>query len=236
MKSERRHELHYNELGQYLTNLLAWVKKYANYLAWGALLVAVVVLVVVYMNRSAETKFSERQNDFEHAVAAADPDVRLNGLLKIAQGEGDKFLTAQATQLVAIEYSNRIISGQGKASKDELKKFSDQATQNYQRLIDSFKEYPAMVAQGHFGLGKLAENRGDFETAGAEFLAAKKSSPQDYPILLSADESIKELATLRQPVKFATTAPATQPASAATKPAEKVPATGATAPAEKPAK
>ena len=240
MKSERRHELHYNELGQQLSSLLAWVKKYSNYLAWGALLAAVVVLVVVYMNRAGEKKMLERQNDFDHAVTSPDPDVRLNGLVKIADGEGDKFLTAQATQLVAEEYSSRIISGQGRASKDELKKFNDQATLYYQRLIDNFKEYPAMVAQGHFGLGKLAENRGDFDAAGAEFLAAKKSSPPDYPILLSADEAIKEVATLRQPVKFATTAPATQPASApaATGPAGKNSATGAASPSPitKPAK
>ena len=101
-----------------------------------------------------------------------------------------------------------------------------------------------MAAQAHFGLAKLAENRGDFDTAGKEFLAAKNASPSNYPILGAADQGINEIATLRQKVNFATTAPATQPASApaathpATVPAEKLPTTGAaaTAPATERAK
>jgi hypothetical protein len=229
MKSQRRHELQYNELGQSLTNLIAWVKKYSNFLAWGLLLAAVVVLVVVFLNRSGEKKLAERQNDFDHAVTASDPDVRLNGLMKIADEQGDKFLTARATQLVADEYSSKIIAGQGKASPEELKQFAAKAKDYYRKLIKDFTEYPSMVAQAHFGLAKLAENESDFDAAAAEFLAAKKSSPPDYPVLASAEEGLKEIATLRQEVKFATTAPATQPSSApaATRPAA--------APAEKPA-
>jgi len=236
MKSQRRHELQYNELGQSLTNLIAWVKKYSNFLAWGALLAAVVVLVVVFLNRSNEKKLAERQNDFDHAVTASDPDVRLNGLIKIADEQGDKFLTARATQLVADEYSSKIISGQGKATPEELKQFSAKAKDYYHGVINNFQEYPSMVAQAHFGLAKLAENAGDFDTASVEFRAAKDVSPAGYPILAAADEGLKGLATLRQEVKFATTAPATQPSTApaptrpASAPAEKHPAAGATKP------
>ncbi len=237
MKSQRRHELHYNELGQTLANLLEWAKKYGNYLAWGALLASVVVLVAVFVNRSRDKALQERQNDFDRAVANQDPDVRLNGLAKIADEDGDKFITARATELVADEYASRIISGQGKASTEKLQEFSDRAKQYYQRLIDNFNEYPALAAEGHFGLAKLAENRGDFDTASVEYLAAKKASPPDYPIWFRADEGLRELDKLRQKVSFATTAPATQPASApaatrpATSPAEKPPARGATQPA-----
>lgn len=233
MKSERRHELQYNELGQQLTGLMAWVKKNSTFIAWGALLAAVVVLVVVFLHRSNEKKFVERQNDFDHAITAVDPDVRLNGLIKIADEEGDKFITARATQLVADEYSSKIISGQGKATPEELKQFNAKAKDYYQRLVEKFKEFPSMVAQAHFGLAKLAENAGDFDTARAEFKAVKESSPAGYPILASAEQGLKEVDTLRQEVKFATTAPATQPSSApaatgpAAAPAPKTPATGA---------
>ena len=244
MKSQRRHELHYNELGQSLANLLEWAKKYSNYLAWGALLAAVVVLVAVLVNRSRNKTLMERQNDYDRAITASDPEVRLTSLAKIADEPGDEFITIQATERVADEYANRIISGQGKASPDKLKEFAYQAKQYYQRLIDKAKEYPAMAAEGHFGLAKLAENDGNFEGADAEYREARKVSPPNYPILAFADEAIKKLALLRQNVNFATTAPATQPASApaatrpATAPAGKTPATGATAPspATKPAK
>ncbi len=45
MKSQRRHELQYNILDQKLTDLLAWLKKYSTYIAWGVTLVVVAVAI-----------------------------------------------------------------------------------------------------------------------------------------------------------------------------------------------
>jgi hypothetical protein len=239
MKSERRHELQYNELSHQITSLVAWAKRNGNYLAWGALLIAAVAAIGSVMWNSHRGKLVARENEYNMAMKNADPEVRLSSLTKISQEEGDKLITVEATLAVADEWANRVVSGQGKASAEQIAEYNKSAAACYQLVIDNFqKDFPAMATKAHIGLAKLAENRRDFVQAAAQYQQAKATCPQGNPLMIDIKAGTDNIETIRLAgaVQFATTAPAkpvtTAPASG---PASK-PALPATTPATKPAK
>jgi hypothetical protein len=234
MKSERRHELQHNVLDQKLSDVLDVLKKYGNYLAWGVLLVAVVVLLVVWVRQSRAKEQAALQIKFDTAMTELqkEPDARLNQLTELTNQDRDKFIAVQASLAVADEYADRIAAGTGRIADKDLKDYAVKAGEYYSRVVNAYADFPAQVAKAHIGLAKLAENAGDFDQAGKEYSLATKACPAQNPIVLLANEGLQRLATLKQPVKMATTAPATQPASA---PASRAAATtppGATAPAK----
>jgi hypothetical protein len=244
MKSERRHELQYNELSQRLRALLAWAKKNANYLSWAMLLVAVAVAISFFLVNSHRNKLAARVSEFDRAKVEVDPEVRMNNLTKVANEEGgDRMITAEATLAVANEWANRVNLGQGKASKEQIEEYNKNAATYYQRVVDNFsKEFPAIATGAHIGLAKVAENRRDFDQAAAQYLKAKAICPKGSGLTYDIEAGAKNIATIRLPVEFATTAPAkpvtTAPASKpASKPATTRSATQPeSAPATKPVK
>ena len=139
MKSQRRHELQYNILDQKLTDLLAWLKKYSTYIAWGVTLVVVAVAITFIVRNSSEKKRLAGQGDYDQALRISDDDARLAALRKIADEEGDPFITAQATEKVAEEYARRINASEGRSSNEDLLKLNDLAKEYYQRVASNFE-------------------------------------------------------------------------------------------------
>lgn len=211
MKTERRHELGHNELAQKLKDLVAGIKKYGNYITLGIFLIALVVLIIVYATNRAANNRAKVQNDFELAMLAVDPQEKMVQLKGVAAQDTDKRVAAMANIALGNEYLSRYIASAGKGSDADRKEYLTQANESYQKVIANYVNFPDQAAQAHFGLARLAEDRGDLDAAAAEYAKAMSTAQTDNPIIKIAEIAKNNVAQIKSPVKMATTAPATQP-------------------------
>jgi hypothetical protein len=172
---------------------------------------------------------------------ALTPQARKDLLKSLAEQDDEERIAAMsAVKLGDIYIAEMTVAG---PTVDPLKwkQLGDEAGRWYRVATDSFGDEKLAAAKAHFGLGKLAENRGDFETARVEYQAVLRIaelSGQD--VLKRAERSMSRLELLGTPVMMATTAPAlkseTQPTTALASQPTTSPATGpATAPTTHPA-
>lgn len=218
MKTQRRHDLQQNELSLSLTRGMKFAKKYSNYIAWGVLLVAVIVFVAVFASRQQASKIQAVQSEFESVVGDVQmsPDDRLGRLVELASQTRDPFVAVQASLAVGNEYAGRIATGAGTLTETQIQEFSQKASDYYRQVIANHSDRRPQVAQAHLGLAKLAENKGDFDSAANSYRESIKASPSNHPVGKFAEAGLAGLPTVQAAVPMATTMPATQPADEAT--------------------
>ncbi len=260
MKSQRRHDLKQSALGTELVHIRDFLKKRGNLLAWIALAVALVILVVVYVRGRQQGRLNDVRIQWEHYQAQEQsPEARFEDLVAslkpLTQQDVDPRIAAQATLRLADHLLIRSVMGQSSGaeqtevgkplSQSEQKELADQAAAYYRQTLQNFSDMPMFVARAHMGLAKLAVDRGEFDEAAKQYQAAiDLNAPAVSQV---AKDNLDRLERIKAPVKMAASAPApklpvpetlpapqTLPASApATKPAPATtkPAAAATQPA-----
>jgi len=217
MKAKRRHELHQNALDAELHKIINFFKRYGTWIGWGALIVALVVLIVVYLAGQREQRDFQLRQDL-NAALSENPDVtpedRLARLDALAAQTDSKPIAVEALMAMGDTCAGEASLAEAGTKRDS---YIDRASEAYSRVVAEFAEEPVFVAKAHVGLAKLAETRRDFQTARAEYNAALAiPAVQGLPVQTVARQSLGQLSSLERPVPMATTLP--------TQPAEDVPA------------
>jgi tetratricopeptide (TPR) repeat protein len=91
------------------------------------------------------------------------------------------------------------------------KQLLDQAAEAYQQVLNDYADQKDAVTTARFGMAAIAENRNDWEAAKKYYTAVKDSSDSPKPMVDQADNRIKLLAKLAEPIYIAP--PSTEPAT-----------------------
>lgn len=225
MKSKRRHELQHNVLDAELGKVIAFIKRRGTHLAGGLLIVAVVVFVVVSLARSKRGDDEQRQTQFHQALEMGpgnrlDEKRRLEIFKSLTLQTSDKKLASLACVAAGDVYATMLAVGRMQMSDAEAREHADQAAEWYNKVIAEFGDHPVAVAKAHFGLAKLAENRGDLDAAREEYetIGLMEAPLAGQPLQLFARAGLNSIDDLAELVRMASTAPADP--NAATQPAD----------------
>jgi len=235
MKSKRRHELQRNVLDAELGKVIAFIKRRGTLLAGGLLIVAVAVFVIVSLVRGKRGDDEQRQTQFHQALEmrpgdTLDEDRRLDVYKSLAQQTSDPKLASLAAVAVGDVYATMLAVGRMQMSDAEAREHADQAAEWYNKVIAEFGDHSLAVAKAHFGLAKLAENRGDLDAAREEYeiIGEMEALLAGQPVQLFALTGANGIDNLVESVRMASTAPADP--NAASQPADAnspaAPATG----------
>ena len=237
MKSRRRHELQQNVLQVELSQVWDFLRKKGNYLAWGSLVAAAIVLVVVWYVRKVRAEAQAVQTQFTRLSMMSSGPERLAGFEELAAKESHPTWAALSTVRVAGEYAMQLILRWPTLSGAERQELRRQAEAYYRRVLEKFPRQELAAAKARFGLGKLAENWGELEAARSEYqMIRQMAGLAGYPIVGAAEQALARMDQFRGRVYMPTTAEAlTRPTSGpASGPATR-PASGpASAPASAP--
>lgn len=258
MKSKRRHELKQNVLDAELGQIVGFLKKRGTYLAWGLLIIAMIVLVYTYVQRRKRSNLQELRAEYDRVRTnqKITPEARLTKMKEFidpapdgtaALATGDQRTTALAMLDVANEYAARFASSGSNVTPQQRRSYGTLADRYYRRAINEFKSVPWAFARAHLAYGKLSESRREFGAAESSYQFVLKMGDDAGGLEAEAEYRIENLDRLRKetPVKMATSLPAeftpkpppaTQPSTQpATKPAETTTQPAASQPAAKPA-
>ncbi len=216
MKAKRRHDLQENVLSGEILHIVEFFKARGVTIAWGMLVIAVIVIVVLYVRGRSQETAVELQRDFDRATmdASISSNDRIRLLRTLAQQDDNSRIAALSAVKLGDIYAAQMTAIGPYADPAEYKSLSGESARWYRRVIDNFSEEQLALGNAHFALGRLAENRGDFETARAEYQKILRVQElTGYPVFNRASISMKKLDRLIEPVRMATTAPATQPAN-----------------------
>jgi len=215
MKSERRHELHQNDLAQWLGKVADWAKKHINQLTAVVLGVAVIFVAWVWISRHLSSRQDEVYENYRDALMQSDSTSdQISRLEKVADQDRNKFLAAAANLNLGDLYAVQVTIGSGKVDSDQNKESLAKATAYYKTVIDKYSDQKPMVAMAYVGLGTLAEDAAKWDEAKAMYEKAQSTAPEGYPVLYRAKQALARLDQVKVPVILATTMPSTQPESA----------------------
>ena len=210
MKSKRRHELQHNVLDAELGKVIEFLQTRGIHLVLGILAVVLIVVLIV----TAVNSYHRKRYDLEVRFAQAITQVSgiedsIASLEQLAGQDTDKRIAAMACATLADMYVLQTYEDQTDISPERKQSLTDQAVLYYRQVISDFADQPVAVAKAHLGLGSLAESRGDFDQALAEYEAIRRiSEPTIQLVGLRAMRNLESLVTRRVPVAMATTAPA----------------------------
>ena len=212
MKSQRRHELQENILGQELGKFVAFIRAHANALSWGLLALAVVVLVGALWYKHSKSQEAQLRADFDAVVRMQSdlaPTERIARMKDLLARDTDKMRLAIVAYEIGREYATKMLM----APQEEKKALADQAADYYRMVIEKYPAQYVSAAKSHLGLAKVHESTGDFKSAESEYQDVMQMSALSagYPLVEFANEARAALDELKQPVVFATTAPSTEP-------------------------
>ncbi|MCK4275288.1 MAG: hypothetical protein KAX78_02165, partial [Phycisphaerae bacterium] len=162
MKAKRRHELQQNVLASEIGKTVEFFRKWGTYIAWGLLIVALVVLVVLYSRSKTRQRAEELQAKYDRLVAKQfDPSANLDDLLAGFRGLADQDDNRRIAADSCV-YAGAVCARQGAAGELTspallLESPLQQAAEYYRRAISEFPDQNEAVAKAHFGLGELAE-------------------------------------------------------------------------------
>lgn len=225
MKTERRRELHTNELSQQIEQLSDYVRQNANrLLAVGSVVIVLVVAVAWYV-RSAQAKLMDGWATLSDATLAADPDTAINRYRSVAGETANADLIIAAWLRIGETAMNRLITP---ATAKEATDSSAAARENWRATAQEAFEKVVQLAgarqanargQALMMLGVLAEDRGQFEKAREYY--QKIIEQKEFaatPLPMQAEYRIAGLARWSEPVTFppaAITVPSPEAAPAA---------------------
>ena len=214
MKSQRRHELQHNVLDAELSKVVAFFKTNGTYLAWGVLIVALVVVVATFASRRSAQKARGLERQYQALLRNQySPNVRLEeqlaGFRKLTNQTDNRRIAADACVYVGALYA---ALATGSAAVDPALLAEDpteMARRYYQRVIDEFPGQVTAVAKARIGLARLAEDAGDLATARQDYQAILDNPEmKGYPVRQEAEGGLKNLGDLALAVRMVTTKPA----------------------------
>jgi hypothetical protein len=215
MKSERRHELQRNTLAVEMVKVWEFLRRRGNLIAWVALGAAAIVLAVVWYTNNRARSEVELQAQFERCVLpftqSQTPEQEQASLEKIAAEKSSPLWAANAEADLGDTMAKRLIAqwpGLGEADRLALRA---QSQAYYKKVIEDFPKEPVALAKAHFGLGKLAEDWDDVETARKEYeeaAAAGGEGLKGQPIAWVIRDALGRLEQLQGTVYMPASAPA----------------------------
>jgi len=213
MKAERRHELHQNDLAQWLSKMAQWGKAHGNHLTAGVLIVALGFFAWMLIGNHLQSRKDAVPESFRQAMMVADMDQRLVELKEVAEQDRSPFWAAKASLDVGNLYALKLVSAD-KTDAAQQQEWTDQATKFYTRAADVAAGHPgleSLAAQGYLGLGQLAANARRFDDAEALYRKALATAPEGYPAHTYAEAVLRELPHIRTaPETFAAAPPAAE--------------------------
>ena len=237
MKAQRRHELQENALQSELSHLGEFLRRRGTAIAWVVLGVALVIFLVVYVRRGGaarEQALVARYAAAENALG--NPDVETEDVVRqfesLAAQSDDPHIAAMAAVHLGDMYASQAYMGEGDLTAAEQQERLDQAENWYRTAIEEHGDQALPAAQARFGLAKLAESARDFATAREQYDAVVAAPGLAGQLVVQeAQRSLERLGRLSEPVRLATTLPAstTEPAT------QEAPAGADAAPATQPA-
>jgi len=208
MKSDRRHQLKRSELADTLLHMRDYLVTHGSRIGAVAVVIVAALLVVAYLH------YSRRQNiragwEQIFGVTFGMEDPSGVDLEAIAVNAADDKLAAMAWKL-----QGDILLAQWLASpQDEVERVS-RIQHAYNQILEKYPDNTIAVVCAHMGLGVVAENLGQWDTAREHYEAlASEARFASTPYAELARQRLERLDQWREPVVFATTQPATtQPA------------------------
>jgi len=216
MKARRRHELHENLLAAELKKAAASFRKYGTYVAWGVLIVALTVLVVVYSRSKSRQRTTQIQSRYDRLVSSqfspqANLDQLLSGFKGLIEQDADPRIAANACAYTGALYARQAAAGPGSSPAVLLESPREEARRYYERTIEEFPDQSEAVARARLGLAKLAEGQGEFDEAKKQYrMIVQMDEMRGRPIRYEASAALDRLDALSTPVRMASTAPSTE--------------------------
>jgi hypothetical protein len=248
MKAERRHELKANSLSQSLLLFPEKVKQYQSQISLVVILIALAIVLVRYRMNAAEQRLADAQTslsiaseDLHRLETLAPRD--LQTLVKVREEYYSEGLQQADDALQKAPDSQPILKAQalvlkgdfnfnmanfpelpGAATEPSLRPAESEeilltnASDAYNEVLQSYASEKLQVTAAHFGLAAVAENRGDWDAAKAQYQAIIDGNAE-APFKTLAAGRLSLIPQLMTPV--AMDLPATQPTAATTQPAAK---------------
>ena len=214
MKAERRHELHQNELAQWLGKAAKWAKAHSNHITAVVLVVAIAFFAWVLIAKHLRAREDAVAEKYSQAMLSASEDERVAMLKEVAEQDRNPFLAARASLDVGNLYAIKVLA-EDKADGAQLKEWTEQATRFYTRASQMSSRHAgleSLAAQGYLGLGQLAAGARRFDDAEAMFKKALDMAPEGSLSQGYARMVLRDLPQIRTaPQKFAATGPAAEP-------------------------
>ena len=226
MKAEERHEVQENELAGGIYGVPNFLRNYGSYLLLG---VALILLGYQAYNwyqtdqrrklEGAWTELTEASGVFGNS-RGSDP-AKLRSLISKYE-----IHNVQALAYVALGdfYLDTLNYGEPPAGAGKLNITPQQADQQafeaYDRVVTDYADQPLALVRARLGLGRLYENRGQWDKAKTQFEAIldKSSGFADTAFAAEAQRHLDHAAEWAKPVKFGPPSP-----TAATTPAVNIP-------------
>ncbi|HNX27354.1 MAG TPA: hypothetical protein PKK48_08095 [Phycisphaerae bacterium] len=211
MDSDRRHELEHNDLDTELSKLIAFVKNNINRILTVVIVILAIAVAYTYISREMKSRRASIQSRYDSVIArTAMPGAKTEELLAEFNELSDQSSVdwIAANSLLQI---GRLHSKQASESADESKRKQsfEKARQTYNQAVDKYDDQPRVVASAIFGLGKIAEDMGNYDEAKADYTRiANDKSLAGYPIQKQAEEALKRIAQFKGRPQLATTRPA----------------------------
>lgn len=225
MKARRRHALKENVLAHELGEIKSFFSRYGNWVLAGVVAVVIVVLVVLYYQKLSKKRLADEAAEYERLARYAniEEDVRLNGLIELAETAKDPVVGAGSAVYVGDICSHKRLDALRRANHPAARDWRQKAERFYRLVIERYPERKLFQAKAHLGLGVLAEDGGELESARAAYEQARRSVNDAYPVAREAQRRLANLQAWSEPVRFATTTQASQPATgpSATQPASR---------------
>jgi tetratricopeptide (TPR) repeat protein len=276
MKSEHRHELKTNDLAKSLLTFQDYAKEYGGRVILGVLIVILGIFLIVQRMGSSRSQAAKSQDDLAYARTMIDrlghatvgPDGRVSVrpaevenvrevLSRVRDKASDKNVLAAATvaqgdycwamanypdvPAAATQPSLRPEKDRGELLKE--------AQAAYQQALTEYPDQTISAIAAHFGLAAISENLRNWDEAKRHYEAVKAMSTADDEFKAYADDKLKRLEAMRQPMlvglvaeKIELPKPLTPPstAPATSMPADttpiKLPTTKPSSPTTKPSK
>jgi len=224
MKTERRHELHTNELAQQIDQVSDYVRKNAIQLLLGGGIALVVVLGGYWFIAGQRAKVMDGWATLSDSSLAADPSGAILRFKEVATTSSDAALVLAAWSRIGEVAMGQIVAGdKATASTTDWQKTAEEAYTKVAALAGSGDAVAR--GQAEIVLGVLAENKGDFAAARSHYQkVADADAYKNTPLPHQAKFRLAGLDTWSRPVSFppaaitvaapdATAAPATPGAS-----------------------
>lgn len=154
MKSERRHELQHNQLGEWLNNALVTVKPFQNIILASLVLIVVVAGMSAWWMRESAAKTAEAWDSFFNAFATGNVE-QFDEVAAQAAGTGvDNWSRIVAGDLALGQGCQGLFSDKATASEDLRK-----AVEQYMAVLKQTKQ-PMLRQRATFGLARAYEALG----------------------------------------------------------------------------
>ena len=217
MKAGRRKELKTNELIQSLIDLGQSIRQYAVQIVIVIVVAALVLGLGAYWRSAKASRLHAGWAQLTRLMQSELKPQTINGLRLLAVEHADPALSAAANQLLGDALMDQVTTGGGLMADAQREAALSEAESAYQRTTEIGTKRSASRGVAMIGLGKVAEQRGQWDTTRERYQAVIDDADLPQAYKGQAQIAIDKLDILITPVVFVD-APAEEPAEASPAP------------------